>query len=178
MSIVTLRFLVVLPEESYRSAGLPRKQRRLPITTPARLSAGMTGYVSLLPTVFIVLAAFGGLFVVVAALLHAWAGPRFLWQFWAAYLVIVSASCVYKLSGLRFGVTSFTAGRTVYLAVVAIGALGVPLALAALVLARLSSRPTPRSLLTHSAIAWSICIAATPIAVLLVAIIDRIYASV
>ena len=138
----------------------------------------MGSYVSLLPTVFIVLAAFGGLFVVVAALLHAWAGPRFLWQFWAAYLVIVSASCVYKLSGLRFGVTSFTAGRTVYLAIVAIGALGVPLALAAMILARLSARPTVQSLAAHAAIAWGICIAATPIAVVLVSVIDRIYASI
>jgi hypothetical protein len=75
-------------------------------------------------------------------------------------------------------VTSFTAGRTVYLAVVAIGAFGIPLALAALVFARLSSRPTPQSLFAHSAIAWGTCIAATPIAVVLVAIIDRIYASI
>jgi hypothetical protein len=127
-------------------------------------------YLRLIPTVSIVLATFGALFTVVAALLKARFGTRAIWPFWGFYLTTVSVSCIYKLSGVRFGLTSFTAGRTIYLATVALVSLGLPLALSALVLKRTAQRPH----VTSAGSAWAACVAMTPVAVSLVAVVDLI----
>jgi hypothetical protein len=70
------------------------------------------------------------------------------------------------------------AGRTVYLSTVALVALGVPLALSASIIARPDYERNRISAGAHVAGAWLACIVATPIAVVLVAIVDRIYASI
>jgi hypothetical protein len=129
------------------------------------------GYIRLIPTTFVVLATFGGLFVIVASLLRARFGVRAIWPFWITYLLLVSTGCIYKLSGLRFGVSRVTIGHTVYLAFVAIVALGVPLAIATLVLIRRSDT-TRRAIALSAVTAWLACIATTPIAISLVAIVD------
>jgi hypothetical protein len=138
----------------------------------------MGNYLSLVPTAFIVLASFGALFVLLAALARMRFGARAVWPLWAVYLVVMSASCIYKLSGLRYGFLPGVAGRTVYLSTVAVVAFGVPLALSASIIARPDYGRDRMSVGAHVASAWLACIVATPIAVVLVAIVDRIYASI
>jgi hypothetical protein len=135
----------------------------------------MTGYSDLVPTAFIVLATFGLLFVVVATILCWKFGYRSVWAFWGLYIVGVSVSCIYKLSGLRNGVSMSIVGRTVYLGGVAFVSIGLPLALAAYVLIRLSQSPKHPPILFQSAAAWITCMILTPVAVVLVAIVDRVY---
>ena len=50
------------------------------------------GYLRLIPTVYVVLAAFGAVFIVIATLLRAQLGSRYVWRFLAIYIVIVCAS--------------------------------------------------------------------------------------
>lgn len=125
------------------------------------------GYLRLIPTVYVVLAAFGGLFIIIAALLRAWLGPRYVWGFWAFYLVAVCISCIYKLSGLQLGVSLSTVGHTVYLATVAFVAVGLPLAFGAILLTT-----SKRSILRAAAQSWIAIVAVTPIAVALIAVVD------
>ncbi len=125
------------------------------------------GYLRLIPTVYVVLATFGGLFVVIAVLLRAWLGARYVWAFWAVYLVGVCISCIYKLSGLQLGVSLSTVGHTVYLATVAFVSVGLPLALGAWLITRSKS-----SSLRAAAQSWIAIVAVSPIAVGLVAIVD------
>jgi hypothetical protein len=75
------------------------------------------------------------------------------------------------LSGLRYGVFASTAGRAVYLSTVALGGVGIPLALGAIVLVRRNSG----SHLRAAVFAWMACIATTPLAVSLVAIVDFVH---
>jgi len=125
------------------------------------------GYLRLIPTVYVVLAAFGGLFVVIAALLRAWLGARYVWGFWAVYLVAVCISCIYKLSGLELGVSLPAVGHAVYLVTVAFVSVGLPLALGAILITR-----SKGSHLRTAAQSWIAIVAVTPIAVALIAIVD------
>lgn len=135
----------------------------------------MPNYTDLIPTAFIVLAAFGGLFVVIATLLYHNFGRRSVWTFWAIYIVAVSVSCIYKLSGLRFGVSTTALGKTVYLGGVAFVSIGIPLALGALVLTQLDQSRRRPPVLLQTAAAWATCMMLTPVAVVLVAVVDRLY---
>jgi len=135
----------------------------------------MNGYADLVPTAFIVLATFGALFVIVATLVRWKFGNSSVWTFWAAYIVCVSISCIYKLSGLRYGVSTSIIGKTVYLGGVAFVAVGVPLAVAAFVLIYLNNNSKRTPLLVQTAAAWVTCMMLTPVAVVLVAIVDRLY---
>lgn len=135
----------------------------------------MNGYSDLVPTAFIVLASFGGLFVVLATLLRWKFGNQSVWALWAVYIVAVSISCIYKLSGLRYGVSQSMIGRTFYLGGVALVSIGVPLALGAFVLIRLNQSSKRPPVLLQTAAAWVTCMMLTPVAVLLVAMVDRLY---
>lgn len=128
-------------------------------------------YIGLVPTIFVILAWFGGGFVVIATMLRQRFGSRAVWSFWALYLIAITATCIYKLSGLRYGVFSSTAGRAVYLSTVALGGVGIPLALGALVLVRKNAGSHVRA----AFFAWMACIATTPLAVSLVAIVDFVH---
>ena len=130
------------------------------------------GYLRLIPTVYVVLAAFGALFVVVATLLRAWLGARYVWAFWAVYLAAVSAACIYRLSGLQFGMSLPVAGHTLYLVMVAFVSVGLPLALGAAVITRTAGTGSFRSHLRHASQSWLVIVATTPVAVGLVAVVD------
>ena len=127
-------------------------------------------YLRLIPTVYVVLAAFGALFVVIAALLRAWLGARYVWAFWAVYLVAVCISCIYKLSGLQLGVSLSTLGHTIYLVLVAFVSVGLPLALGAVLLTRRGN--ASKSQLRVVTQSWLAIVAVTPIAVGLIAVVD------
>ena len=127
----------------------------------------MMEYLRLIPTVYVVLAAFGGLFVVIAVLLRAWLGTRYVWAFWCVYLIGVCVSCIYKLSGLQLGVSLTAVGHIVYLATVAFVSVGLPLALGAFLITR-----SKTSHLRAAAQSWLAIVAVTPIAVGLVALVD------
>ena len=135
----------------------------------------MNSYTNIVPTVFVVLASFGGLFVVVATLLRHKFGNPAVWAFWAIYIVAVSISCIYKLSGLRFTLSAMVIEHAVYLAGVAFVAVGIPLALGALVLTRLDQLKKRPPVLLQTAAAWATCMMLTPVAVVLVAAVDRLY---
>jgi hypothetical protein len=128
-------------------------------------------YVDLVPTIFVILAWFGGGFVLIATMLRHRFGSRAVWGFWALYLIAISVTCIYKLSGLRYGVFASTVGRAVYLSTVALGGVGIPLALGALVL----TTRKPGSHVRAALFAWMACIATTPLAVSLVAIVDFVH---
>ena len=128
-------------------------------------------YLDLVPTILTILAWFGGGFVTVATLLRQRFGSRAVWSFWAIYLAGISATCIYKLSGLRYGVFASTAGRAVYLGAVALAGVGIPLALSAFVLVRKNSGSNVRAAI----FAWMACVATTPLAVSLVAIVDFVH---
>ncbi|HEX6574252.1 MAG TPA: hypothetical protein VF042_04710 [Gemmatimonadaceae bacterium] len=128
-------------------------------------------YLDMVPTVLTVLAWFGGGFVAVAAFLRQRFGARAVWGFWIIYLVGITATCVYKLSGLRYGVFASTLGRAVYLGAVALVGVGIPLALGALVLVRRNSGSNVRA----AVFAWMACVATTPVAVSLVAVVDFVH---
>jgi hypothetical protein len=132
------------------------------------------GYLRLIPTVYVVLAAFGAVFIVIATVLRAQFGSRYVWRFWAIYIVIVCVSCIYKLSGLDLGLTTSTLGRMLYLSSVALVAVGLPLALGAFVLTK-SAEQDPLPLRLRSAcMSWLAIVAVTPAAVALVAMVDYI----
>jgi hypothetical protein len=132
------------------------------------------GYLRLIPTVYVVLAAFGGVFIVIATLLRSLLGSRYVWRFWAIYLVMVCASCIYKLSGLDLGLTTSTLGRMLYLSSVALVAVGLPLALGAFILTK-SAEHSPLPLRVRNACtSWLAIVAVTPAAVALVAMVDYI----
>ena len=129
-------------------------------------------YLRLIPTVYVVLAAFGALFVLIASLLRTWLGARYVWRFWAIYFVVVSVSCIYKLSGLDLGITTSALGHTVYLITVAFVAVGIPLALGALVLTRNAEQTSLRATVQNAGKSWLVIVAMTPTAVALVAAVD------
>ena len=129
-------------------------------------------YLRLIPTVYVVLAAFGALFVLIASLLRTWLGARHVWRFWAIYFVVVSVSCIYKLSGLDLGITTSALGHTVYLITVAFVAVGIPLALGALVLTRNAEQTSLRATVQNAGKSWLVIVAMTPAAVALVAAVD------
>ena len=128
-------------------------------------------YIDMLPTIFVILAWFGAGFVVIATILRQRFGTRAVWGFWALYLIAITATCIYRLSGLRYGVFASTIGRAVYLGTVALGGIGIPLALGAFILVRKNGGSHVRAAL----FAWMACIATTPIAVSLVAIVDLVH---
>ena len=130
------------------------------------------GYIRLLPTLFVVITTFAALFITVVSLLRVQFGRKVIWPFWGFYLAAVSISCVYKLSGLRYGVAPSTIGRAVYLLFVAVAGLGVPLALGASILARKAEPKTLHVGIRSAAVAWLACVFATPAAAALVAVVD------
>ena len=132
----------------------------------------MVSYLRLIPTVYVVLAAFGALFVLIASLLRAWLGTRYVWTFWAIYFAVVSISCIYKLSGLELGITTSALGHTVYLITVAFVAVGIPLALGAFVLTRNAEHATLHATVRNAGKSWLVIVAMTPAAVALVAAVD------
>jgi hypothetical protein len=135
----------------------------------------MEEYLRLLPTILYILAVFGLVFAIVAAVAHRLKGRRAVWIAWGSYLLLVTISCIIGLSR----VTSLDGGgaaRLVYYVAVALASLGFPLWCAARVLLALSARtPAIREQWLVMG-AWVASVAAAPVGLLLMFGVDLIAA--
>ena len=135
----------------------------------------MDEYLQLLPTLLYILAVFGLVFSIIAAVAKHLRGQSAVWMTWAAYLLVVTVSCIIGLSRL----TSAEGGavpRLIYYVAVALGSIGFPLWCAARTLIALSTR-TPAIREQWQVLgAWTASVATAPIGLLLMFGVDRIAA--
>lgn len=128
---------------------------------------------SLLPTELLITCVFGLFYIVTALLAKAAIGNRGIWVCLAVCLPLLTASCIYKLSGL--GLRAPSAGaRMFYLSVVGLAAVGIPLLYAARALVWIDRRAPRPGTITQGAAAWVISMVTTPLAVTAVFAIDAV----
>ena len=135
----------------------------------------MDEYLQLLPTLLYILAVFGLVFSIIAAVAKHLRGQSAVWKTWGAYLLIVTVSCIIGLSR----VTSAEGGavpRLIYYVAVALGTIGFPLWCAARTLIALSTRTPAMREQWQVLGAWMASVAAAPIGLLLMYGVDRIAA--
>lgn len=133
----------------------------------------LDAYVSLLPTQLVIACVFGLFFVVTALIAKAAVGDRGIWICLAVCVPLLTASCIYKLSGLGLNAPS-AIGRMFYLSVVGLAIVGIPLWYSARALLWLDRRPVRRGPITQAAAAWMIAMATTPLAITAVFAIDAV----
>ena len=133
----------------------------------------MDAYMSVLPTELVIACVFGLFYIVIALLAKMAVGNRGIWLCLAVCVPLLTASCIYKLSGL--GVRAPSAGaRMFYLSIVGLAIVGIPLWYTARALLWLD-RSAPRlGAITQGAAAWAIGMATTPLAVTAVFAIDAV----
>jgi|SRR6266550_1266997 len=122
-----------------------------------------------LPLFLILTMTVSGLFCPLAAFALSFFGKVGLWLTWACSLVLISVSCVYKLSGLARGV--FDWWSVVYWSFMFFGTFGLGLAVAAIVIRKFVVEKS-YSLPTAAIFGWMASIAVTPIGILVMFIVD------
>jgi hypothetical protein len=135
-----------------------------------KISLGTDMYLSLLPTLLVIVAFFGALFCVIGWAAHRYADDPGVWLAWSVYVPAVSVSCILKLTGIRWG-APVQPGLVLYYVGVMFAAIGLPLLASTLVFvtnSRRSMLSAPRSVL----VAWIAAMATTPLAIAAIAIVD------
>jgi hypothetical protein len=130
-------------------------------------------YLRLLPTQLLIACVFGLFYIVIALLAKAALGNRAIWVCLAVCVPVLTASCIYKLSGLGLRAPS-AVGRMFYLIVVGIAVVGIPLWYSARALLWIDRRAPEAGPVTQGAAAWVVGIAATPLALTAVFAIDAV----
>lgn len=128
-------------------------------------------YLSLLPTLLVVVAAFGALFCLIGWAAHRYAADIGVWLAWALYVPAVSAACILKLTGIRWG-APVQPDLILYYVGVSFAGLGLPLLASTLVFVTASRRPVSRPVPSSLLIAWIAAMATTPLAVAAIAVVD------
>jgi hypothetical protein len=124
-------------------------------------------------TLFAVLAVFGLLFVLIIAVAKRLRGATGVWIAWGVYVTAVTISCIYKLSGLSTG-SSLSFALALYYVAVALGSVGVPLWCAARSFLWLSEkRPELREPFRLAA-SWGVSLAAAPLGLFMIVLVDTI----
>jgi hypothetical protein len=127
-------------------------------------------YLSLLPTLLVVVASFGALFCLIGWAAHRYAAHTGVWLAWILYVPAVSAGCILKLTGIRWG-APIQPGLLLYYIGVAFAGLGLPLLASTLVFVTESRRSmSPRRSSVFAA--WIAAIATTPLAIAAIAVVD------
>ena len=133
----------------------------------------LAAFIGLLPTQLLIACVFGLFFVVVALIGKMFIGRRAIWITLAICIPTMTASCIYKLSGIGIDAPS-ALGRMLYLVIVGLAIVGIPLWYAARGLLWLDARhprPTP---VIQVAGAWLIAMATAPLALMLIFAIDAV----
>jgi len=126
-------------------------------------------YAELLPTLIILVAIFSLVFCPVAGFALKRYGRPALWWVWGLSLIVVMATCAYKLSGLTRGISDWWS--VAYYTWIAVALLGVPSGVAAYTLRHLVGT---RSFVSACVLAWVASLAAAPFAILLIAAVDHL----
>ena len=134
----------------------------------------MIDYLRLLPPLVELVAVFGLVFAVFAYVALRLRGATGVWIAWCVFVPSMTAGCVIALSGLRQDIATFS--RVAYYTAVAFAAIGVPLAVSARAMTALARRTPPLKPPLHVLAAWAAGVATSPIAVLLIWLIDRLAA--
>jgi hypothetical protein len=128
-------------------------------------------YLSLLPTLLVVVATFGALFCLIGWVAQRYAADTGVGLAWALYVPAVSLGCILKLTGIRWG-APVQPNLVLYYIGVSFAGLGLPLLASALVLVTESRRAIPRPPPSSLLIAWIAAMATTPLAIAAIAIVD------
>jgi hypothetical protein len=135
-------------------------------------------FIHTLQTLLIVVAVFALPYCIIALIVRSRGTQRTLWATCTAYTMLLSAGCIYKLSGLAWG--TFDVQLIVYYLFVSAVSLGFPLATSAIVLHRahvpaLSRTLSPQAFLRPLLFAWLAAIAVTPLATAGVFAVDHFF---
>jgi hypothetical protein len=128
-------------------------------------------YLSLLPTLLVVVATFGALFCLIGWVAQRYAADMGVWLAWAVYVPAVSLGCILKLTGIRWG-APVQPNLVLYYIGVSFAGLGLPLLASALVFVNDSRRAIPRPPPSSLLIAWIAAMATTPLAIAAIAVVD------
>src|SRR5215203_1088302 len=77
-------------------------------------------------TAFSVAAFFGALFIALAVIIREFFGDRSVWYTWATLVTLGSVSCIYKLSGLRAGLSFHSSTRAILFVGIFLLIIGLP----------------------------------------------------
>ena len=136
----------------------------------------MDEYLELLPTLLYIIAVFGLVFSIVAAVAKRMRGGSAVWKVWAAYLLLVAGSCIIALT--RAGAPDAAVlPRLVYYLAVAFAAIGFPLWCAARALLVLSARSPAIREQWQVMGAWMVSVATAPVGLLLMFGVDQVAAA-
>jgi hypothetical protein len=113
------------------------------------------------------------IFIPIAAFMTRVFGSRAIWRTWAIFFPIATASCIYKLSGLRSGLSIGMAKEAFFFLLIEVAAFGLPLGLGAYVLYRLTRQNTASIRFGQIAASWAACFAAIPIVLVLGVLLER-----
>ena len=136
----------------------------------------MEEYLGLLPTLLYIIAVFGLVFSIVAAVAKRMRGRNAVWTVWAVYLLLVTGSCIIALSRVATA-DGATLPRLVYYLAVAFTAIGFPLWCSARALLALSARSPAIREQWQVAGAWAVSVATAPVGLLLMFGVDQIAAA-
>ena len=128
-------------------------------------------YLSLLPTLLVVVASFGALFCLIGWAAHRYAADIGVWLAWALYVPVVSAGCILKLTGIRWG-APVQPDLVLYYIGVSFAGIGLPLLASTLVFVTDSRRSMPRPAPSSLLVAWIAAMATTPLAIAAIAVVD------
>jgi hypothetical protein len=128
-------------------------------------------YLSLIPTLLVVIAVFGALFCLIGWAAHRFAADMGVWLAWLLYVPAVSISCILKLTGIRWG-APIRPDLVLYYVGVSFAGIGLPLLASALVLVTNSRRSMPITLPSSVLVAWVAALATTPLAIAAIAVVD------
>ena len=135
----------------------------------------MDEYLQLLPTLLYILAVFGLVFSIIAAVAKHLRGQSAVWATWGGYVLLVTVSCIIGLSRVA-STEGGAVPRLIYYVAVALTSIGFPLWCAARTLLALSVR-TPAIREQWQVLgAWTASIATAPIGLMLMFGVDRIAA--
>ena len=127
----------------------------------------------MLPTLLVILAAFGLLFAIVATVAVRHRGAPGVWITWAVYVPLVCGACVFKLSGVASGAPGSVA-RAGYYGLLALAVIGLPLWCAGRGLLLLDAR-RPRVEGHWQALAtWALGMAAAPAGLVAMFVVEAV----
>lgn len=128
-------------------------------------------YLSLLPTLLVVVASFGALFCLIGWAAHRYAADIGVWLAWGLYVPAVSAGCILKLTGIRWG-APVQPDLVLYYVGVSFAGLGLPLLASTLFFVTNSRKSLPRAAPSSVLVAWIAALATTPLAIAVIAVVD------
>lgn len=132
--------------------------------------------VSLAATALTFLAIAGGIFVFAATMISQNFGSKTIWPMAAICIPLAPLAVAYKMSGVeQYGLSLMTGASALHLLFQMLGLVGIPLALGAVVLKRLSEQRPQKKVGIQMATSWGACLAAMPLGFAAGEIVNGLY---